>query len=270
MEFIVANVKKQDVLINMITGNKMEVTFINSSTGNVNTKYELIVIIYLEFVRQINLYPLKESGIDDFLIDKKEEMLKGMLLLDPVMAKKIYLINPEIKFVYDPILLKTFVQDTQGLAKTEMPFMTLHTWVSVYEPFYKRAMDNLIADAVCQRKKTFRDFVDEIPDEGNIIKIGTHPSTMYEMNVCDLLIQEMKKVFCRMTVIEFEFPKEFVYEPAEAEAEAEELVEVNIDSIVVTPEPQQPVQSVQAVPRKKVVKYKYDKYYNYLVTVDRA
>jgi len=220
MNFIVANVKKQDVLINVITGNKMEATLINSSTGNVNTKYELIADIYLEFVRQINLYPLKESGVDDFLIDKKEGMLKGTLLLDPVMAKKIYLINPEIKFVYDPILLKTFVQDTQGLAKTEMPFMTLHTWVSVYERFYKRAMDNLIADALCQRKKTFRDFVDEIPDEGNIIKIGTHPSTMYEMNVCDLLIQEMKKVFCRMTVIEFEFPTEFVYH-AQAEAEAE-------------------------------------------------
>ena len=220
MNFIVANVKKQDVLINVITGNKMEATLINSSTGNVNTKYELIADIYLEFVRQINLYPLKESGVDDFLIDKKEGMLKGTLLLDPLMAKKIYLINPEIKFVYDPILLKTFVQDTQGLAKTEMPFMTLHTWVSVYERFYKRAMDNLIADALCQRKKTFRDFVDEIPDEGNIIKIGTHPSTMYEMNVCDLLIQEMKKVFCRMTVIEFEFPTEFVYH-AQAEAEAE-------------------------------------------------
>jgi hypothetical protein len=265
MNFIVANVKKQDVLINVITGNKMEATLINSSTGEVNTKYELIADIYLEFVRQMNLYPLKESGIDDFLIDKKEGILKGSLLLDPIMAKKIYLINPEIKFVYDPILLKTFVQDTQGLAKSEMPFMTLHTWVSVYEPFYKRAMDNLIADAVCQRKKTFRDFVDEIPDEGNIIKIGTHPSTMYEMNVCELLIQEMKKVFCRMTVIEFEFPTEFVYH-AEEEAE-EELVEVNIDSIL-TPEPlTQKTATDQKV--KKIVQHQ-SKYYNYMLPATRA
>jgi hypothetical protein len=73
-----------------------------------------------------------------------------------------------------------------------------------------------------------------------------------------------------MTVIEFEFPTEFVYEIAEAEAEKpeEELVEVNIDSIL-TPEPQQPSvqapEAVQAVPRKKVVKY-----YNYLGTVARA
>jgi hypothetical protein len=295
MEFIVANVKKKDVLINIVTGNKMEATLIDSFTGEVNTKYELIADIYLEFVRQINLYPLKESGVDDFLIDKKEGILKGTLLLDPIMAKKIYLINPEIKFVYDPILLKTFILDTQGLAKTEMPFMTLHTWVSVYEPFYKRAMDNLIADAVCQRN-TFRDFVNEIPDEGNIIKIGTHPSTMYEMNVCELLIQEMKKVFCRMSVIEFEFPKEFVYELS-AKVEVMPLVEVNIDSIIVTPQspqapqPVQPVQPVQpaqppqpvqppkapqpaqapvtqqVVSRKKLVNYHQ---YNYKGTVARA
>ena len=210
MEFIVANVKKQDILMNIVAGNKMEAMLIDSSTGKVNTKYTLIADIYLEFVRQINLYPLKESGVDDFLIQKKEEMLKGMLIMNPSVAKKIYLINPEIKFVYDAILLKSFILDTHAVSKSEMPFMTLYTWVSVYEPFYKRAMDNLIADAICQRNKTFRDFIIETPEEdSNVIKIGKHATTMYEINVYEMLIQEMKKVYCRMTVTEFEFPKEF-------------------------------------------------------------
>jgi len=209
VEFIGTTVKRQNILLLLTSGNKLEATFSYTGHTDVDTKYELIANIYTEFVNQLNMYPLKESGVDDFLIEKKEEMLKCMLIMNPTMATKIYLINPEIQFVYDSILLKTCILDKLGLSKTEMPFMTLHTWRSVYEPMYKKAMENLIMDGLCNSKKTFRDFIIETPEEGvNITKVGINPSSMYEQIVCNKIIRQMKKIFCIMTANEEVFPKE--------------------------------------------------------------
>jgi len=73
---------------------------------------------------------------------------------------------------------------------------------------YMTAMENLIADGVCDPNKTFRDFIMETPEEGtNVSKIGAiNSSSMYEQNVCEILTAEMKKVFCRMTVCGMAFP----------------------------------------------------------------
>lgn len=209
VEFIGTTVKRQNIAIHIISGNKLETTFTEAGTSSVDTKYELIANIYTEFVNQLNLYPLKESGIDDFLVEKKEELLKGMLIMNPTVASKIYSINPEIQFVYDSVLLKTCILDKLGLSKTEMPFMTVQTWRSVYEPMYKKAMENLIMDGICNSKKTFCDFIIQTPEETvNIIKVTTNPSSMYETIVCKKIVQQMKKIFCMMTANEEVFPKE--------------------------------------------------------------
>ena len=207
-EFIRTTVKPQNIILLLTSGNKLEATFTDFNSS-VDTTYELIANIYTEFVNQLNLYPLKESGIDDFLIEKKEKLLKGMLIMNPAVANKIYSINPEIQFVYDSVLLKTCILDKLGLSKTEMPFMTIQTWRSVYEPMYKKAMENTIMDGMCNSKKTFRDFVIETPEEGvNITKVGTNPSTMYEMIICDKIMTEMIKIFCRMTANDEVLPTE--------------------------------------------------------------
>jgi hypothetical protein len=211
-EFISSTVKRQGVLMNIINGNKLEASLIDSSNITVSTKYELIADIYSEFVRELNTYPFDDSAVHSFLIEKKEEILKDTLLMNPVMANKIYLINPEIKFVYDSILLRTCILDTNRSSKIEIPFMTLSTWTSVYEPLYKKATDNLIADGFIHEGKTFREFIVETPEESlNVIKVGTNPSTMYENNVCEMIIQEMKKVFCKMTVSGTLFPTEMEF-----------------------------------------------------------
>jgi hypothetical protein len=211
-EFISSTVKRQGVLMNIINGNKLEASLIDSSNITVSTKYELIADIYSEFVRELNTYPFDDSAVHSFLIEKKEEILKDTLLMNPVMANKIYLINPEIKFVYDSILLRTCILDTNRSSKIEIPFMTLSTWTSVYEPLYKKATDNLIADGFIHEGKTFREFIVETPEESlNVIKVGTNPSTMYEKNVCEMIVQEMKKVFCKMTVSGTLFPTEMEF-----------------------------------------------------------
>jgi len=209
VEFIGTTVKRQNIAMIISYKNKLEAYFTDTGHTEVDTKYELIANIYTEFVNQLNLYPLKESGIDDFLIEKKEELLNGMLIMNPTVANKIYATNPEIQFVYDSILLKTCILDKLGLSKTEMPYMTLQTWRSVYEPMYKKAMENTIMDGMCNSRKTFRDFIIQTPEEiVNIIKVTTNPSSMYEMIVCEKLITEMKKIFCRMTANDEVLPTE--------------------------------------------------------------
>jgi hypothetical protein len=211
VEFIESGVKRQNILLILSSGNNLKATFTYTGHTEVDMKYELIANIYTEFVNQLNMYPLKESGVDDFLIEKKEEMLKNMLIMHPAVAAKIYSINPEIQFVYDSILLKTCILDKLGLSKVEMPFMTLHTWRSVYEPMYKKAMENLIMDGICNSKKTFRDFIIETPEEGvNITKVGINPSSMYEEIVCNKIIRQMKKIFCIMTANEEKFPTDTI------------------------------------------------------------
>jgi hypothetical protein len=138
-------------------------------------------------------------------------MLKGMLIMNPTVATKVYMINPEIQFVYDSILLKACILDKLGLSKTEMPYMSLRTWTSFYMPMYNKAMDNLIADGICNSKKTFRDFIIQTPEETmNIVKVTTNPSSMYEQIVCNKIIRQMKKIFCIMTANEEKFPTETI------------------------------------------------------------
>ena len=211
VEFIRTNVKKQNIHMNMVTTNKLEATLAESSDSLVDTKYELISHIYASFIHELNLHPCEESSVNDFLIEKKEEMLHGQLIMHPATANKIYLTNPEIQFVYDSILLKTCILDKLGLSKTEMPYMTVRTWTSFYMPMYDKAMDNLIADCICNSRKTFRDFIIQTPEEGvNIVKVATNPSSMYETIVCKKIVQQMKKIFCIMTANEEKFPTETI------------------------------------------------------------
>ena len=211
VEFIGTTVKRQNIAMVISFQNKLEAYFTDTGHTEVDTKYELIANIYTEFVNQLNLYPLKESGIDDFLIEKKEELLNGMLIMNPTVANKIYATNPEIQFVYDSILLKTCILDKLGLSKTEMPYMTVRTWTSFYMPMYDKAMETLIADRMCNSRKTFRDFIIQTPEEiVNIIKVTINPSSMYEMIICEKLITEIKRIFCIMTTNEEVFPRETI------------------------------------------------------------
>ena len=208
--FIIGTVKKQNIHMNIITTNKLDANLRESSEALVDTKYQLIADIYADFISQLNQHPI-ESGVNDLLIEKKEEMLHGLLIMHPATANKIYLTNPEIQFVYDSILLKTCILDKLGLSKTEMPYMTVRTWTSFYMPMYDKAMETLVADGICNSRKTFRDFIIQTPEETmNIVKVTTNPSSMYETIVCKKIVQQMKKIFCIMTANEEKFPTETI------------------------------------------------------------
>jgi hypothetical protein len=177
-------------------------------SGQVNTKYELIAEIYSDFVKTINTFPIKESGFDEFLVQTKEDFLMNKIIMNPVTAKKLYLTNPEIMFISDQKLVHSCI--TYTATSAEIPYiLSFKTWTEVYEPMYAKAMENLVEDGLCAPTKTFRDFFSVEPDIENLLKVVNKCPTRYEQNICEMLHNEMKKVFCRMTVSGFAFPTDF-------------------------------------------------------------
>jgi len=212
--FIHYTVTRLNVNLSIKSGNKLEASIEGSLVQDV--RYKLIADIYTDFVENINKHPIDDGIVHNFLVDMKEEHLRNKLLLDPVLAKKIRLVNPEIKFVYDSVLLKTCVLDSHNLEKTEMPYMTLRTWKEVYEPMYGKVVENLLNNGLCKSTNTFRDFIVEVTDE-NIVNVSIldvkYPSqcTMYQKNICNAMIPGLKKVYCGMIVNDVKFPDELTF-----------------------------------------------------------
>lgn len=216
--FIHSTVTRLNVNLSIKPGNRLEASIEGTLVQDV--RYKLIADIYTDFVEKINKLPIDDGLVHNFLVDMKEEHLRNKVILDPILAKKICLLNPEIKFVYDSVLLKTCVLDLHNLEKTEMPYMTLRTWNEVYEPMYVKVMEDLLEYGLCKSTNTFRDFIVELPDENedsNIINISRldikYPSecTMYQKNMCDAMITGLKKVYCRMVVNDIKFPNELTF-----------------------------------------------------------
>ena len=214
--FIHSTVTRFNVNLSIKSGNKLEASIEGRLVNNV--RYKLIADIYNDFVEKINKLPVDDGLVHTFLVDMKEEHLRNKVILDPIQAKKIRLLNPEIKFVYDSVLLKTCILDSHNLEKTEMPYMTLRTWNDVYEPMYVKVMEDLLEYGLCKSTNTFRDFMVELPDENsNIINVNrldvTYSSecTMYQKNICDAMITGLKKVYCRMIVNDTKFPDELTF-----------------------------------------------------------
>ena len=214
--FIHSTVTRFNVNLSIKPGNKLEASIEGRLVNDV--RYKLIADIYNDFVEKINKLPVDDGLVHTFLVDIKEEHLRNKVILDPILAKKILLLNPEIKFVYDSVLLKTCVLDSHNLEKTEMPYMTLRTWNDVYEPMYVKVMEDLLEYGLCKSTNTFRDFMVELPDENsNIINVNrldvTYSSecTMYQKNICDAMITGLKKVYCRMIVNDTKFPDELTF-----------------------------------------------------------
>jgi hypothetical protein len=215
--FIMKTVKKHDVSISVVAGNKLNAS-VMECPGQVDKKYELIAEIYSDFVKTINTFPIKESGFDNFLIQTKEEFLLNKIITNPVTVKNLYVTNPEINFIQD-LALSSCIDFKFNSPAIPLPGSTpvnpnipyihsLKTWSEVYEPMYMKAMENLIEDGLCDPTKTFRDFFSIEPIVENLSRVVLNNSTKYNILIYQMIQEEMKKVFCRMTVSGKDFPVE--------------------------------------------------------------
>jgi hypothetical protein len=206
--FIRETVHKQDIELS-IHGGKLTTKLTPVTAETVGVKYSLISDIYIDFCASLG--EMSTKPLEDLLNEKKEVLLAETLVLDPVRAKQIYLANDEIQFVYDAVLLKTMIRDAvpSYIESHEIPFMTLRTWKKVYEPLYEKAMVLLIDDGICGGDTSYSSFVMECPEEGtNCVKVSltTTQESRYDENVCEFLLQALKKVYCREVVKGTIFP----------------------------------------------------------------
>jgi len=188
--------------------------------GDISMSYDLIHDTYTEF--ETTITQLANSARSKELINEaKERLLEKKIFVDPIQVKKIYLNNPDIQFVCDMVLLDSMVNDSTGIRKSKLPYMTKRTWETVYHPLYMSAMSVLTKKGLCRESDAFHKYIISIPedniDEVNRITLGL-PSyidySVYESHVSEMITYQMKKIYCKKIVEGFSFPTELqIIEP---------------------------------------------------------
>jgi len=166
------------------------------------TKFEhdLVADIYGGFLRTLSTPEGATATAAALLNEKKEQLLYNVLFTEPGDSKLIYDSNPDIEMVHDAFLLGIAVADYDGrVGRAKMPYMTMRTWSSIYEPLYTEAISFLIADGICAVGFSIPDFVDKKEDAERGLTTISDPGTadLYENHIRDMLRQEMKKLYCR-------------------------------------------------------------------------
>lgn len=163
--------------------------------------HDLVADIYNKFL--VDLAAFNAESMTAALNEKKEQLLYNVLFTNPGDGKLIYDSNPDIELVHDAFLLGIAVADYEGrVARGKMPYMTMRTWSSVYEPLYAEALSALIADGVCAVDSDILLFISKENDAARgLTTIGAGAgATLYEDHVRELLRLEMKKLYCRRLV----------------------------------------------------------------------
>ena len=158
--------------------------------------HDLVADIYNKFVIDLAAYQGKNAALNE----KKEQLLYNVLFTNPGYGKMIYDSNPDIELVHDAFLLGIAVADYDGrVGRAKMPYMTMRTWSSIYEPLYTEAISFLIADGICAVGFSIPDFVDKKEDAERGLTTISDPGTsdLYDNHIRDMLRQEMKKLYCR-------------------------------------------------------------------------
>jgi hypothetical protein len=171
--------------------------------------YDLIAQQYSEFVKDVTAL-MKSREIETAINESKERLLENKLFLDPSHASQLQLKNPNIEFVYDSVLLECMVMDppTPNHKGRHIPYMTKRTWDSIYAPFYKLAMKALALKGVVNQNDTYDKYIVSVKwtNTYKFQRTEAVKTDFYDKNVCDLILNQMKEIYCKKRVEGFEFP----------------------------------------------------------------
>jgi ribosome-binding ATPase YchF (GTP1/OBG family) len=201
---------KKTVNCRTISSNFTEQKLTCSIYGNgktVTVTYDLIAQQYNDFVKDVTAL-MKSTTIEAAINESKERMLEDRLFFDVSQANELRLNNPNIEFVYDSVLLDCMVMSNPQHQGSQTPYMTKRTWDSIYVPFYKLAMKALALKGVVNQNDTYDKYIISVK-EANAYKIQRTEAAktdFYDKNVCDLILNQMKEIYCKKRVEGFEFP----------------------------------------------------------------
>lgn len=200
---------KKTVNCRTISSNFTEQKLTCSIYGNGNTAsvtYDLIAQQYNDFVKDVTAL-IKSTTFEAAINESKERHLENKLFLDVSQASQLQLKNPNIEFVYDSVLLECMVMDPNHQGR-QIPYMTKRTWDSIYAPFYKLAMKALALKGVVNQNDAYDKYIVGVK-EANTYKFQRTEAVktdFYDKNVCDLILNQMKEIYCKKRVEGFEFP----------------------------------------------------------------
>ena len=207
IEYINSNVSVRSISLS-IQANRL-VRSININGQVSSTNHNVVSDIYEEFLSSIKAF--STDNLRSILTEKKASLLYNTIYENPIKAKQLYLKNPEIPFIYDSFMLNVMMRDPKSSIRGhKMPFMTLKTWSSNYEPLYKEAMEELIADGVSPEGSDYKKFI--VSDEGGDF-ISLVPADefyadadMYDCNIVLMLRDGLRKAYCKKIVSGYKFP----------------------------------------------------------------
>ena len=177
--------------------------YVISTEGLTKFDHDLVADIYGGFLRTLS--DASTDGPTALLNEKKEKLLYNVLFTNPDDGKLIYNSNPDIEMVHDAFLLGVAVPDDDGkIARAKMPYMTMRTWSSVYEPLYTDALAKVIADGICPPQCDVEYFIKKDVDTERGMTTVSKPGfqSLDERHGCEILCLEMKKLYCRRMVSE--------------------------------------------------------------------
>ena len=158
------------------------------------TKYDLVADIYNAFVLNLTGLELWKT-INPLIREQKEKLMFNKVFLNQPLC--LCEINRDIEFVYDPALLECVIKNQND---SQTVYMTKRTWIAVYEPLYITAIHNLVEKGLCKNTCTYNDFMISVRKENitAIIRNEEHYDnyTIYEKNIYEMIIRQMKKIYC--------------------------------------------------------------------------
>jgi len=195
--FIKRTVKKQNIQLS-IKKSALDAKWEEDQT-EISGEYPLIAELVKEFNLEISNKPL--AFLIETLIEKKETLLMGKIFKEPAKGKLFCSNNPEIKFVFDLVLLNTFIEDHDScISFGGTPYMTKRTWETDYRKYYTMAEAELKLDGLLHNKHSFEDFV-LYTETNNVTKVYIESKQdMYYTNISAIFRLLLQKIYCRQSV----------------------------------------------------------------------
>lgn len=209
-DFIKATVTSKSLAYNVKDG-MLSYMQASSDTPIFHT-HDLIADIYTNFTEKLTAIGSNSSLLVEALVERKESLLENTLFTEYLLTGTIQRANPEITFVRDDILPQTMLSTS---TITNLPYMTLRTWNSLYKPLYDTVIQDMKKSGYLAATCTAHPgcsgdslCVLSVKKEDNAQSVEAFNSeNPYTKNISEILLRKLRKLYCKKVCEGMEFPK---------------------------------------------------------------
>jgi hypothetical protein len=147
-----------------------------------------------------------DGKLDNILTTHKKTLLFGKYFMKHTNGfySSIIYVNPSIPFVQDSIIDATMCRRASGHMTEDKPvFMTAETYERVYYPIIATAKTKLIEKGIMTQDTIRKNVSPELKNIVHLVHLGCSDEVhtkSYGLNSADLLIHQVKKLYCKEIV----------------------------------------------------------------------